>query len=151
MGFSRKATTCLLHPPSPPLALRSLSTAVAMTTMRGRLAASCRPKVQHSGAARVLNLAWPLFSSGQRDILYLLRGPRDTQVVDCSKPGWPHSILPPARGLCSFLTPSFEPSLSAPCPLPLSPWVFWNGALGRTDSLSSLPPTYNPDSRVDCG
>lgn len=56
MGFSRKITTCLLHLPSPPLALRSCSTVVAMTTAQGRLAASCRPKIQFSGRARAVGL-----------------------------------------------------------------------------------------------
>lgn len=151
MGFSRKITTCLLHLPSAPLALWSCSTVVAMATVQGRLAASCRPKIKHLGRARVVGL--PLAPQDINGMLlayasWTLRCPHRLRKASQGTHILFHTPPPGALLLARLQKPA---SKQPACLLYLFPWGLGNSALQETHSLFSQPPTHDPDSRVDCG
>lgn len=153
MVFSRKAAQVPSPPPfSPPFAFRSFSTAVAMATVQSWLAAACRPQIQHLGIARVVGLALvPVLFTPMGHAWHMLHRRQDVLVMLREADQGTLIIFPTPYLLGSFPDFRAQALSAAPGPRYLLPWVLQNGALQRTHSLSSPPPTSSQDSKVDWG
>lgn len=142
LGFLGKETDGLSqrshHVPSPPpfapnpLPFKSLSNAVAMVTVQGRLAASCRPQIQHLG--NECQGGWPGFGSCSLDangtlLAYASWTSRCLCGVQGSKPGHPHPIPHPTSS-----TPGFR---AQPLSAATGPWYLPHG-------FSETVPYKNP-------
>lgn len=140
-------------PPSPhnPLAFKSLSNAVAMVTVQGRLAASCRPQIQHLG--NECQGGWSGFGSCSLDangtlLAYGSWTSRCLCGVQGSKPGHPHPIPHPASSTPRGPAPpqASGPSLSQqPLASGICPTGSQKQCLIRTPAFS---PHHPPTART---
>lgn len=145
MGFSRKATLCLLHLPSPHPALRSLALTLPWQLCRADWQL---PVGQRHGTGQ----CWAI-GPGSEPVLWM---PVDTLGMcfmglevptgaESIKPRYLLPVAPSSPGDCSF--PSFRapPFSAAARPWCLSPWVLWSCTLQKPQP-SPPPPTCSPDS-----